>query len=207
MAPSARRIIWPVIRYGGLFPFQVIVRHPANPAAVPAGVPYHDLRTVLAVMSGHTRFDEWDVDVEPERIRAAAQWSVDQLATRERRHCDIGISDVLIGLGADAAHTINHPGNAVLLALGGRVLEALGASAPLSLQRELLGNIRAPLEDRVIDALGLEAPARSCWAIDGASMTEEDVYERQMRWYVDHPEFIDAALNRYGELVAILGLS
>ena len=61
IAPAATVVVWPVIRYSGLFPFQVIARHPAQPSAVPAAVPYHDLRTVLAVRAGRTRFDEWDV--------------------------------------------------------------------------------------------------------------------------------------------------
>jgi signal transduction histidine kinase len=207
MAPSARRIVWPVIRYGGLFPFQVIVRHPATPAAVPAGVPYHDLRTILAVRDGRTRFDEWDVDVETDRIRAAAQWSVDQLAARERLHCDVMISELLLGFGADAAHTINHPGNSVLLALGSRILSELGSAEPVAPQRELLGNIRAPLQECVIDALGLDAPARMSWSVDGEMLSDNEIHDLQMAWYADHPEFIDAALTRYGELVSILGLS
>lgn len=206
-APSARRIVWPVIRYGGLHPFQVIVRHPSNPSIVPAGVPYHDLRTILAQRDGRTRFDEWDVDVEPERIRSAAEWSIDQLAIRENRHCDIGISDALPGLGARAAHTINHPGNEVLVALGSRVLDALGSPGPGPLQRELLGNVRAPVEQRVIDALDLDATARTTWCLDGVTRTEQEIHERQLRWYAEYPEFIDAAIDRYGELIEILGVS
>ncbi|GAB87130.1 WcbI family polysaccharide biosynthesis putative acetyltransferase, partial [Gordonia rubripertincta] len=206
-APSASVIVWPVIRYGGLFPFQVIARHPAQPSAVPAAVPYHDLRTVLAVVAGRDRFDDWNVDVTAERIREAAQWSVDQLAVRERRHCDIEISDILLDLGADAAHTINHPGNRVLLTLGTRILDSLGASAPVPPSRDLLGNIRAPLERRVIDALGIDACPRASWDVDGAALTEDDVRRRQMRWYADHPEFIGAVLDRYADLIEILGLS
>ncbi|TYQ09105.1 UNVERIFIED_ORG: hypothetical protein L601_004400000110 [Gordonia westfalica J30] len=206
-APSASVIVWPVIRYGGLFPFQVIARHPAQPSAVPAAVPYHDLRTVLAVRAGRGGLDEWDVDVTAERIRDAARWSVDQLEIRERRHCDVGISDVLLDLGADAAHTINHPGNRVLLTLGGRILDSLGASAPVPPSRDLLGNIRAPLEQRVVDALGFDASPRTSWEVDGTVLTEDDVRRRQMRWYAEHPEFIDAVLDRYADLIEILGLS
>lgn len=207
LAPSARVIVWPVIRYGGLYPFQVIARHPAQPSAVPAAVPYHDLRTVLAVRDGRRSFDEWDVDVTGEHLREAARWSVEQLAMRERRQCDTAISDFLLDAGADAAHTINHPGNRVLLTLGRRILDALGASAPIPPTRELLGNIRAPLEQRVIDALGIDASARIAWDVDGAVMTEEVVHRSQMQWYADHPEFIDAVLDRYVELIDILGLA
>ncbi|WP_435173965.1 WcbI family polysaccharide biosynthesis putative acetyltransferase [Gordonia hongkongensis] len=207
MAPAAAVVVWPVIRYGGLFPFQVIARHPAQPSAVPAAVPYHDLRTVLAVRAGRTRFDEWDVEVSADRFRHAAQWSVAQLEVRERRHCDVGISDILLDVGTDAAHTINHPGNRVLLTLGGRILEALGASAPVPPSRDLLGNIRAPLEQRVIDALGIQATPRTSWDVDGAELTEEEVHRSQMHWYAEHPEFIDAVMDRYGDLIDILGIS
>jgi hypothetical protein len=206
MAPAAPVIVWPVIRYGGLYPFQVIARHPAQPSAVPAAVPYHDLRTVLAVRAGRSRVDGWDIDVAAGRIREAARWSVDQLEDRERRHCDIGVSDILLGVGADAAHTINHPGNRVLLTLGGRILDALGASAPVPPSRDLLGNIRAPLERRVIDALGIEASPRTSWDDGGEPLTDDDVRCRQMRWYAEHPEFIDAVLDRYVDLIEILGL-
>lgn len=207
IAPAATVVVWPVIRYGGLFPFQVIARHPAQPSAVPAAVPYHDLRTVLAVRAGRTRFDEWDVEVSADRFREAAQWSVAQLEVRERRHCDVGISDILLDVGADAAHTINHPGNRVLLTLGGRILEALGASAPVPPSRDLLGNIRAPLERRVIDALGIQATPRASWDVGGAVLTEEEVHRSQMQWYAEHLEFIDAVLDRYGDLIEILGMS
>ncbi len=207
MAPSASVIVWPVIRYGGLYPFQVIARHPAQPSAVPAAVPYHDLRTVLAVRDGRGHDDEWDVDVAADRIREAAQWSVEQLEVRERRHCDVGISDILLPAGAEAAHTINHPGNRVLLTLGARILDALGASAPVPPSRDLLGNIRAPLERRVIDALGIDASPRASWDVDGTVMSDDDVRRRQMHWYAEHPEFIDAVLDRYVDLIEILGLS
>ncbi|WP_439029096.1 WcbI family polysaccharide biosynthesis putative acetyltransferase [Gordonia terrae] len=207
LTPSASVIVWPVIRYGGLYPFQVIARHPSQPSAVPAAVPYHDLRTVLAVRDGRQSFDEWDVDVAGERLREAAHWSVGQLAARERRQCDIAISDILLEAGAEAAHTINHPGNRVLLRLGHRMLDALGASAPIPPSRELLGNVRAPLEQRVIDALGVDASPRAFWDVNGATLTEEDVHRSQMLWYADHPEFIDAVLDRYVDLIEILGMA
>lgn len=202
-----KHIVWPVIRYGGLYPFQVIVRHPSDPSAVPPGVPYHDLRTVIGVVEARTDFDQWDVDVAPERVRAAAEWSVEQLGMRERRDCDVGISDVLLGLGDKAAHTINHPGNEVLRELGSRILGALGCADPVRPQRELLGNIRAPLEAQVIDALKLDARVREAWCVDGESVSPRSVHDVQTRWYAEHPEFVGAALARYGELIDILGLS
>lgn len=207
MAPSiTTRLIWPVIRYSGLYPWQIIVRHPSDPSAVPPGVPYHDLRTVLAARDGRTRFDEWDLEISSAGIVDAAQASVAELDRRERRDCDVAISDVLRPLGSEVAHTINHPGNAVLIELGSRILDALGLPGPSSLDRELLGVVRAPLERRVIDALGLDAVARSAWTIDGVVLEEKTIHDQQMSWYAQYPEFVDAALSRYGGLIDILGL-
>ncbi|MDJ0392867.1 WcbI family polysaccharide biosynthesis putative acetyltransferase [Rhodococcus sp. G-MC3] len=203
----SRTIVWPVVRYCGMFPFQVIVRHPDSPSAVPPAVPYHDLRTLLGVREGRRRFDEWDFEVGEERLRAVADWSVGQLRSRELRNCDVGISDVLLGLGERAAHTINHPGNDGLLELGRRILSTLGCTDPTPPERELLGNIRAPLEKRVIDAFGLHANAREEWTVDGASLGQEEIFEVQSRWYLEHPQFVTAAFARYAELVDILGLT
>lgn len=204
-APRARTIVWPVIRYAGLYPFQVIVRHPSDPSAVPASVPYHDLRTVLAARDGLAR--TWDPDVSADRFVAAAQWSIDELARRERRDTDIAVSDILLAAGADAAHTVNHPGNQVLMTLGGRVLDALGAAAPSEPGRELLGGVRAPLEQRVLDALQIEGAAeRSTWSVDGLERSQDEVRARQLDWYADHPQFIDAAITRYAPLLDILGM-
>lgn len=216
-APHAQTLVWPVIRYGGLYPFQLIVRHPSKPAAVPAVVPYHDLRTVLAVRDGRTGagdgnpgegdISDWDIDVDPGRLVDAARWSIDELARRERRDTDIAVSDVLLEAGVGAAHTINHPGNDVLMALGGRIADALGASAPEPPNRELLGNVRAPLERRVLDALGIDpACERTEWMLDGEEVSQTHVRAVQMHWYADNPEFIDAALTRYAPLMEILGI-
>lgn len=206
-APHATTLVWPVIRYGGLYPFQLIVRHPSKPSAVPAVVPYHDLRTILAWK--HQRLDpsDWDIEVDPAHLVAAARWSIDELARRERRDTDISVSDVLLEIGVGAAHTINHPGNEVLMALGGRIADALGAAAPVPPDRELLGNVRAPRERRVLDALGADpAYERASWLLDGEEVTQEHVRAVQMHWYADNPEFVDAALTRYAPLMDILGI-
>jgi hypothetical protein len=63
------------------------------------------------------------------------------------------------------------------------------------------------LQERVIDALGLDASTRTQWSVDGVPFGDNEVHDLQMAWYADHPEFIVAALTRYGELVSILGLS
>ena len=59
----------------------------------------------------------------------------------------------------------------------------------------------------MIDALGIQAPPRTSWDVDGAVLTEKEVHRSQMQWYAEHPEFIDAVLDRYGDLIEILGMS
>ncbi|MGJ0120115.1 WcbI family polysaccharide biosynthesis putative acetyltransferase [Williamsia sp. MIQD14] len=196
---DAVRLRWPVIRYGGLYPFQVIVRDPAEPSVSPPVVPYHDLRTLF----GHD-----DVEVTPEQIRDAAQWSIDQLAAREARDCDVGVSDTLHGFGAAAAHTINHPGNPVLATVATRLLSAAGhRGVPGDPGRILLGGVRSPLEERVVDALGLDAAPRDAWTVDGRAVAQAEVRTAQAAFYADHPVYAEAARTRYAELLEILGMA
>lgn len=198
---GARVLRWPVIRHTGLHPYAAIVRHPSDMAAVPPVVPYHDLRT-LAVAAGHSGVPEH----EAAALRAAAAASVAELARRERA-TDVGVSDVLAAFGARAAHTLNHPGNAVLRTLAHRVQEALGrpvdAADP---DRALLGGIRAPLTAPVIDALGLDADPREHWLVDGAPVADADVRAAQLPWYAANPRWVEAGVTRHAERMRLLGL-
>ena len=47
-----------------------------------------------------------------------------ELARRERQHGAIPVSDLLRPAGIDAGHTVNHPGNTVLVGLARRIEEA-----------------------------------------------------------------------------------
>lgn len=204
---SARVVRWPVIRYAGLHPFQAIVRNPVDRSVVPPVVPYHDLRTVTAARDGRSDDDEWDVAVPPESFVAVADASSAELARRERTQCDVGISDVLRSYGTDAAHTINHPGNRVLTELGRRVVALLGVDLPVP-EREatLLFSAVAPLERRVLDALGLNAAEKPLWIMDGHELNPTDVHRVQLQWYRDNPDFVPLALERHALTLELLGL-
>ncbi|GLP78213.1 hypothetical protein TUM20983_53230 [Mycobacterium antarcticum] len=203
---SARVVRWPVIRYAGLHPFQAIVRNPADRSVTPPVVPYHDLRTVVAARDGRSETDPWDVPVAPEAFVAVAEASRAELARREEQ-CDVGISDVLIPSGADAAHTINHPGNRVLTELGRRVLRTMDVDLPIGERAgTLLGSVIAPLERRVLTALNLTAPDRRTWR-SGTDELEPDVVHRaQLQWYRDNPDFVPLALARHAGTLDLLGL-
>lgn len=195
LLPGAQVVTWPVIRDAGLHPWQAIVR--AADGAEPPIVPYHDLRT----LTGRT-------PVEPDLV-AAADHSRGELARREARSCDVAVSDLLPGLGADAVHTINHPGNALLVALAGRVQAHLGAAPDAADPgRVLLGGVRAPLEPEVLGALGLDvSAARDHWLVAGSPVAAQAVVEAQRAWYATRPDVVAAGLERYADRLPLLGLA
>lgn len=208
LPPSGRVVRWPVIRYAGLYPFQVIVRHPADRSVNPPAVPYHDLRTVAAAIAGRAPGDPWDVEVGPDRFWDNAEASIAALAARERRDTDVAVSDVLAAAGVDACHAINHPGNTVLAALARRILAAMDVTAGvIPIEHVLLNSVYVPLEARVIDALGIAAEPRPDWRLDGATLRAQDVHETQMRWYADHPDYLGLTVERHGATMDLLGLS
>jgi hypothetical protein len=205
---SATVLRWPVIRYAGLYPFQVIVRRPSDRSVVPPAVPYHDLRTVAAALDGRSAGDPWDVDVEPAGFRAVAQASIEALAERERRDTDVAVSDVLAAAGCDAAHAINHPGNTVLATLARRVLTAIGVPGSVTLRADpLLGSVYVPLEQRVLDALSLPGQARSHWRFHGATLDPDWVHRIQLEWYRTNSDFLRLAVDRHGSTMDALGLA
>ncbi|MDZ7932034.1 WcbI family polysaccharide biosynthesis putative acetyltransferase [Rhodococcus sp. NPDC076796] len=208
LAPDATVVRWPVLRYAGLHPFQVIVRHPSDPAAVPNMVPYHDLRTILAAHRGLGSDADWDVTVSEDGLRRAAEESLDELRRRERRDTDIVASDLFRDAGSNATHTINHATNPVLGALAQRILDHLDTGSTVrDPGRELLGGVRAPVEERVLKALGLQGDPRPNWSVDGAELSPDSVHRAHLQWYADHPEFVGAALERHAELIRALGLA
>ncbi len=207
LPPDAVVVRWPVLRYAGLHPFQVIVRHPGAPAAVPSLVPYHDLRTIRAAACGLDRDEDWDRSVCAEGLRHAAQASLDELRRRESRDTDIAASDLFEDAGRAATHTINHATNVVLAALAQRILDQLGTGCTVrDPGRELLGGIRAPVEQRVLDALGLDGAPRLEWSVEGTTYSPDSVHRAHLQWYATHPEFVDAALTRHSELIRTLGI-
>jgi hypothetical protein len=203
LLPRAGRVLRvPIVRYLGLHPYAAIVRHAADRAAVPPVVPYHDLRTV-AVAAGRPKAAPADAAA----LRAVGVASVAELARREHAGCDVKVSDLLEGLGVDAVHTLNHPGNRVVVALACRVHVALGGTGEVADPgRTLLGEVVAPLEPAVLAARGLTAAPREHWILRGQTVTEETVRAAHLAWYADHPEWVAAALTTHADRIALLGL-
>jgi hypothetical protein len=208
--PGATALRYPIVRYLGLHPYQGIVRHPSAPAAVPAGVPYHDLRILAAVRDALPPAAAIEaaqtVSAPADVLRAVGAQSLRELARREAA-CDVAVSDLLEGFGPAAAHTINHPGNPVLLALAHRLQRELGLAADAADPgRVLLGGVRAPLEAAVLAARGLPGPGSEHWLVDAVPVPVAQVVSAQLAWYAAHPQFVPAGLERHAERISLLGL-
>jgi hypothetical protein len=199
MARSAARrtAIVPIVRATGLYPWQAIVRPPADPSLVPPVVPYHDLR-VLTEAAGAPL----PVHATGERIRAIGAASIDELRRRERQHDAVAISDVLERPAFAAMRTINHPGNPVWEALAERVHARLGLpGATVPLPRQVLDAIHAPREQAVIDAWSLDDVPVDHWIVGGGAVEVERVRAAHLAWYREHPEVVAAGIARHAAAI------
>ena len=197
-ATRARTVVWPVIRYSGLHPWQIVHHHAEE--GDPPLVPYHDARTVLRAAGGA-------------RLRAAAQVavavsesSVAELRRREAAAGAVPVSDLVLEAGAGAMRTINHPANPVLVGLARRVEEVLGLPATaVDPGRRLLDAVHAPVEAEVLDALGLDpGAARESWLIAGAPVPDAEVAETQLAWLQSRPHVVDDIVGRHRTQLALV---
>lgn len=200
--PLARLVRIPVVRDSRLHPYQALVRVPS--AGEPPVVPYHDLRT-LSLAAGRS---EQVAASDAEGLLEVGRRSQAELRRREAEHRTLVVSDLLEQTGADSSHTLNHPGNPVLIGLAQRVLDALGHDGTVGDPgRVLLRSVLAPLHPEVLDALGLDAAAaREVWLVDGEPVDDEHVRAEQLAWYAEHPEVVTAGLERHGAAMTVLGL-
>ncbi|WP_380169314.1 WcbI family polysaccharide biosynthesis putative acetyltransferase [Jannaschia sp. R86511] len=209
-APRARLVMFPVVRDSRLHPFQALVRVPA--AGEPPVVPYHDLRTLaLAASIDGSRTAAAPAGrpaVQADGVREVARRSQAELARRQREHGTIAVDDLLEAAGAEASHTLNHPGNPVLLGLARRVLDELDDDhEAIDPGRTLLRSVLSPLDADVLDALGLDpGRARADWSVDGVPVPDETVVGEQLSWYGRHPDVVRAGLRRHGATMEVLGL-
>lgn len=196
--PGARLVVFPVVRWAALHPFQVIVR---DGAGEPPLVPYHDLRTMSAAAGGPAVAEV----PRPEAVRAVREESLRQLRARQDRHGALDVTDLLVAAGAQACQTVNHPGNPVLRGLAGRVLGACGLDAPVADPgRVLLDSVHAPVLPEVLAALDLPGTPRPDWTVAGVRVPDAQVREEHARWYAEHPGVAEAGLARHATVAALL---
>lgn len=194
---DARVLTVPPVRFAGLHPFQAAIRVPGTEGDPPV-VAYHDIRT-LAAAAGIPVVAALTADA----VRAVGGMSVDTLRTREQS-ADVPVSDLFDSVTADHARTVNHPGDAVWMPLGARVLEQLGhPGGPTDPGRPLLDSVQAPLEPEVIDAWSLADAPRAHWIVEGVPVDDGEVRTAHLEWYAGHPDFVAAALVRLAPLLDV----
>lgn len=202
-APRATLVVFPVFRYAGLLPHQVVFTHPV--AGDPPVVPYHDVRTMVRA-----------AELPPlppltsDRVDAVAQWSLDELRKREQAAGAVVVSDLVPGAGLRATNTINHPGNPILVGMAARVQERLGWEATAQDPgHELLDSVHAPIDPVVRErfAAGPASPwpSSDAWVVGGSDVPVEQVATAQIDWYHAHTDVLEAALARAASQLELLG--
>lgn len=197
LAPSARVVTVPAVRFAGLHPFQAVLRLPDFPKDPPL-VAYHDVRTVAEA----ARIDI-PAALEPPAVRGIAEGSRAELRRREARGLDVVASDLFAPVVEDLARTVNHPGNALFLPLGERIVAALGApGGAVDPGRPILASVRAPLEDWVVDTWNLDAAPRPDWIVAGETLPADVVREAHLAFYRERPALLAAVVDRMAPLLA-----
>lgn len=194
---SATMLKVPVLRFSALNPYYAIVR-PLDPPVVP----YHDLR-IVAALAGIRQVNQPD-------WHGCFDHNVVQMAQREKAHGTVVMSDWLATV--PVWHTLNHPDNSTLQELGNRVLNSLSlqsdgkGAARAPEDREMLGNLQAPILAEAASALGCEA-VRETWTLGGEALPDEMISQAHHQFYTAHPELITNAVTRHSELLHRLGFA
>ncbi|MBO1754989.1 WcbI family polysaccharide biosynthesis putative acetyltransferase [Allobranchiibius sp. CTAmp26] len=193
---------FPSVYWAALFPTQVIVRVPG--AGDPPGVPYHDLRVLVAAANNAPVSFE---PVSADGVRAVHDDSLEQLRARQEHHETIDAATILEHAGADTTWVVNHPHNHVLMQESQAILDRLELTGEVGDPgRVLLGELRTPVYAQTLEALGVDGTPSTSWQIRGEEVSEQEIAEEQLAWYAEHPEAIEIGLKQHAELVRTLGL-
>lgn len=197
---AARTVLFPVIRFAGLYPTHAIIRPPSDLSLAPPIVAYHDLRT-LAEASGADPI----ATVTPEMVRAIAADSIGELTRREQTFDTVRVSDLFTAPDFAQMRTLNHPGNAVFAVVADRVRARAGlVEHTVDAGRPLLDGVHAPRMAAVVDAYDLDEQPREDWIVGGAAVPDALVREAHLEWYSEHPDAVEAGLARHRRALEIL---
>lgn len=200
---SATVAMVPSLRWSALMPTHAIVR--AAGVGDPPGVPYHDLRVLAAAARGDAVAELTEPPADA--VRAVRDRSRHELRIRQDHHDTVDAIPAFEQAGADAAWTINHPGNPVLLAVASAALGRLGLPRDVvDPGRVLLRATTAPLHASTLDALDLSGTPREGWVHDGAAFTEQEIAALQLAWYGQNPQVVQAGLRRHRDTLDLLEL-
>lgn len=201
LAAQANTVVFPVIRFAGLYPTHAIVRPPSDLSLVPPIVAYHDLRTLAEASKRVTM----PTVVTPNAVRAIAADSIAELTRREEAFDTVRASDLFVRPGFAQMRTLNHPGNAVFAAVAERVRHRAGlVEHSVDPGRALLDSVHAPRLAAVIEAFDLDDEPASDWVVGGAVVADADVREAHLEWYSQHPDAVEAGLARHRRALEIL---
>ncbi|MEY2850088.1 MAG: hypothetical protein RI885_2755 [Actinomycetota bacterium] len=217
MPARSRTVLFPVIRFAGLYPRHLIVRPPGDPSASPPLVAYHDAALLLTAFDRRSdaRAPVRRLDLVADQVREIGRRSLHELTRREERHGTVRVSDVFERPHFAQMRTINHPGNPVWRVVAGRIRGLLGLTTEVTEPgRELLDSVHAPRSAVVAEAYGLavdptgaiDSVADDSWRVDGRIVDVGEVEEAHLRWYEAHPDAVDAGLTRHADTLALLGL-
>ena len=209
MPARATTVLIPVVRFAGLYPFHLIVRPPSDLAATPPLVAYHDARLLRTAYDRRSdpRAAVRRTGLSTDQVLELGRRSLAELTQREQRHSTVTVSDVFNMVSFAQMRTINHPGNPVWSILGARVRQKLALQkSSIELDRPLLNSVHAPRLSVVADAYGLSDPPTDSWVVEGQPVSTAEVEEAHLQWYQDHPDAVDAGLDRHAETFAVLGL-
>jgi Polysaccharide biosynthesis enzyme WcbI len=215
LAPNDCRVIrFPALYYDALYPLQVYV-HVDGPPPVPAPMTvYHDLRTLCTAANGlcAEAAVRWVSEYGPPEtaLHAAAERAAAMVRHYESG-ADIRVLDTIIArpqAHARSFFTVSHPARFVMQRIADGVQDILGLtpSSDVHANREPLGLFRTPLEQSVIDALGLAAEPASDWIIKGKRVSTADLVRLHVDWYRQRPDVVRAGLNEHADRIAAFGL-
>lgn len=205
LRPGVPVVTFPRISYAGLHPFQ-IGHDPVSGLLDPPLVPYHDLRTV-AVASGHrTPEQAWGRRLPGRLIREFAAWQLLRMR-REEARTDVGVAGSVRAAGMDAVHTVDRPGNLLLVQIAKAIQECLDVDTlAADPGGPLFGQFRGPVDPIVAGALGLGVPTQNAWTVNGRSVDTADIRDAHLQWYRKHPDVLKAVLAAQAPRMDILGL-
>jgi hypothetical protein len=215
LAPRDCNVIrFPALYYDALYPLQVYVHVDGRPP-VPAPVTvYHDLRMLCAAANGlcDEAAARWVSEYRPPETALHA--AADRAAAMIRQYesgTDIRVLDTIIAspqAHARSFFTVSHPARFVMQRIADGVQGILGLTPASDVHagREPLGLFRTPLEQYVIDALGLAAEPARDWIIEGKRVSTADVVQLHVDWYRQRPDVVKAGLNEHADRIAAFGL-
>ncbi|GAB49898.1 WcbI family polysaccharide biosynthesis putative acetyltransferase [Mobilicoccus pelagius] len=205
LRPGIPVVTFPRITYSGLHPFQV-GRDPSAGLPDPPLVPYHDLRSVAAAAGTVPVEEARHTFPSAQVIREYAAWQLFRIRQEEGR-TDCAIAASVRSAGLEAVHTVDRPGNPLLLRIARNVLAALDAEdTVVDPTTMLLGQCRSPVDARIAEALGTPAPDTDSWTIHGRELTLEQIRDAQISWYRGHPDVVKAVIAAEAPRMHLLGL-